>query len=325
MRSTRRGVLRFGAAAIAAAASPGRAQAPAWPTRPLRIIVPSAPGNSPDLVARLLGNKLTERLGQPVVVESIPQGIGVLANQTVAKAAPDGHTFAMLTGGFTAQAAVIRTLPFDPLRDFAFATTVVAYPMLYAVLPNSPIRDFADLIARARAAPGKVSYGTSAGGSVYHLLGKWVENRAGVDMLLVPYRGSVPAFTDLAGGRVDCVLDTATSAIPRIRNGQLRPLAVSSGGRYPLLPDTPSIAETVPGVETMSWLGLAAPAQTPRRIIDRLNAEIRLALDQPDVKQWLADGAVVAAPSSPEEFRQRVETEIAIWSKIVDANGIKPE
>jgi tripartite-type tricarboxylate transporter receptor subunit TctC len=322
MSFTRRTLLR-GAAALAV--SPAAAQTAAWPTRPLRIIIPTAAGGSPDLVARTLGNKLTERFGQPVVVESVTQGVGVVGNQMVAKSAPDGHTLAMLTGGFTTQAAVMKTLPYDPVRDFAFVTSVVAYPMFLLVAPNSPIASFQGLVERARAAPGKVSYAIIGGGSAYHLLGKWIENRAAIEMVPVPYRGSVPAFTDVIGGRLDAMIDTATSAIPRIRTGQLRPLAVSSPERYPLMPDTPTMADTVPGIQLMSWLGLAAAAQTPRPIVDRLNSELRRILDLPDIKQWLADTGVLAAPSTPEELQRRIETEIELYTKIAEANGIKAE
>jgi tripartite-type tricarboxylate transporter receptor subunit TctC len=331
MSPTRRVVLR-GLATMPLAAAPftaatralAQAAAP-WPSRPIKIIIPTAAGGSPDTVARLLGSKLTERLGQPVLVESVTQGVGIIGNQLVSKSAPDGYTLTMLTGGFSTQAAVMKSLPYDPLRDFAFITSVVSYPMLLLVMPNSPIKSFQDLIDRAKAQPGKVSYGIIGGGSVYHLLGKWIENRAGVDMVAVPYRGTVPAFTDVAGGRLEAMLDTATVAIPRVRNGQLRPLAVSSPERYPLLPDTPTMAETLPGIQVMSWLGLAAPPQTPRAIVDQLNAELRRALELPDVKQWLVEAGVLAAPSSPEELQRRIETEIAVYAKIAEANGIKAE
>ena len=324
MPLTRRTLL-YGAAAALGTASASHGQSPNWPTRPLRIIIPTAPGGSPDLVSRMLGSKLAERLGQPVVVESVTQGIGMVGNQMVSKSAPDGHTLAMLTGGFSTQAAVKTTLPYHPVRDFAFVSTVVAYPMFMLVAPNSPIASLQDLVDRAKANPGKISYAIIGGGSVYHLLGKWIENRAGIDMVAVPYRGSPAAFTDVAGGRLDAMMDTATSAITRIKNGQLRALAVSSPERYPLMPDVPTMAETVPGVQLMSWLGLATAPQTPRPIIDRLNSELRRALDLPDVKQWLADTGVMAAPCTPEEFRQRIETEIALYTKIAEANGIKTE
>jgi tripartite-type tricarboxylate transporter receptor subunit TctC len=231
----------------------------------------------------------------------------------------------MLTGGFTTQAAVMKNLPYDPVRGFAFVTTTVAYPMFLLVAPNSPIASFKELIDRAKREPKKVNYAIIGSGSVYHLLGKWIENRAEIELVGIPYRGSVAAFTDMIGGRVDAMLDTATSAITRIRNGQVRALAVSSPERYPLMADTPTMNETVPGIKLMSWLGLAAPPQTPRAIIDKLNDEVRRALALPDVKQWLAETGVLAAPSTPEEFRQRIESEIELYTKIAEANGIKPE
>ena len=323
MSLTRRTFL-YGTAASGIVSS-SFAQSPAWPTRPLRIIIPTAPGGSPDMVSRTLGNKLTERLGQPVIVESVTHGIGIQGNNMVSRSAPDGHTLAMLTGGFTTQAAVVKTLPYHPVRDFAFVTTVVAYPMFILVAPSSPIASFKDLIDRAKANPGKISYGIIGGGSVYHLLGKWIENRADLNMVAVPYRGSVPAFTDVIGGRLDAMLDTGTSAIPRIRSGQLRPLAVSSPERYPLVPDTPTMADSIPGIQLMSWLGIAAAPQTPRPIIDRLNSELRRALELPDVKKWLTETGVLAAPSTPEEFQKRIETEIELYTKIAEANGIKAE
>jgi tripartite-type tricarboxylate transporter receptor subunit TctC len=319
---TRRTLLVAGAASLGAAAS-AHAQSPAWPTRPLRIIIPTAPGGSPDMVARLLGNKLTERLGQPVVVESIVQGVGLVGNQTVSRSTPDGSTFAMLTGGFTTQAAVMKSLPYDPLQGFAFVTTVVAYPMFLLVAPDSPIKSFAEFIDRAKREQGQMNYAIIGSGSVYHLLGKWIENQSGMELVGIPYRGSIPALTDMLGGRVAAMLDTATSAISRIKSGQVRALAVSSPEPYALMPEVPTMNETVPGIKLMSWLGLATAPQTPRPIIDKLNAEVRHALDQPDVKKWLAETGVMAAPCTPEEFRQQVEAEIALYTKIAEANGIK--
>jgi tripartite-type tricarboxylate transporter receptor subunit TctC len=320
---TRRTILLAGAASLGAAASAHAQTAASWPTRPLRIIIPTAPGGSPDLVARMLGNKFTERLGQPVVVESIVQGVGLVGNQTVSRAPPDGTTFAMLTGGFTTQAAVVKSLPYDPVQGFSFITTVVAYPMFLLVAPDSPIASFADLIDRARREPNQINYAIIGSGSVYHLLGKWIENQAGIQLVGIPYRGSIAAFTDVVGGRVAAMLDTATSAISRIRSGQMRALAVSSPERYALMPEVPTMHETVPGIKLMSWLGLATAPQTPRPIIDKLNAEVRHALDQPDVKSWLAETGIIAAPCTPEEFRRQVEAEIALYMKIAEANGIK--
>ncbi len=318
---TRRSFLTATAATLAVPASVG-AQEPKWPTRPMRIIIPTAPGGSPDIASRLLGEKIAARLGQSVVVESMTAGGGVPGLQLVAKSAPDGHTLAMLTGGFATQAAVLKNLPYDPVKDFTFIASVVRYPIVYAVRPDSPIKSFADYIARAKADPNKISNGIAAAGSVYHLLGKWIDNVAGVEINLVFYRGTALALQDVLGGRVDVLTDASTSIIPRIRSGQVRALAVSSAERYPLLPEVPTMAETVPGIKVESWLGLAAPVATPKPIVDKLNAEVRHALDLPDVKKWAADSGVVPAPSPPEEFRTRVESDVRQWTEIVARNNI---
>jgi tripartite-type tricarboxylate transporter receptor subunit TctC len=320
MAVTRREALAGVAAALAA--KPGAAQETNWPQRPLRIIIPTSPGGSPDIASRLLGEKITGRLGQSIVVESMTTGGGVAGLQLVAKSPPDGYTLAMLTGGFATQAAVLKNLQYEPLKDFAFITSVVRYPMVYSVRPDSPIKSFADLIERAKAAPGKVSYGIVGAGNVYHLLGKWIDNAAGVEMNGVPYRGTSLALQDVLGGRVDVLSDAATSSIPRVLSGQVRALAVSSAEPYPLLPGVPTMASTIPGVAVESWLGLAAPAATPRPIIDRLNSEIRRALDLPEVKTWAEQSGVLPAPSTPEQFRARVENDVRQWTEIVVRNNI---
>ena len=315
---TRRGLLS-GAAALTAVTA--HAQEEKWPGRPLRIIIPTAPGGSPDIASRLLGDKITPRLGQSLVVESMTAGGGVPGLQLVSKSA-DGHTFAMLTGGFATQAAVLKNLPYDAVKDFAFITSVVRYPIVYAVRPDSEIKNFKDYIERARAAPNKVTNGIAAAGSVYHLLGKWIDNTAGTEISLVFYRGTALAVQDVLGGRLDVMTDASTSMIPRIRSGQLRALAVSSAERYPLLPDVPTMAETVPGIKVESWLGLAGPADMPPPTVDRLNGEIRRALALPEIQKWAEDSGVVPAPSTPAEFRKRVEDDVRQWTDIVVRNNI---
>jgi len=310
------------AGAAAALAAPRALAQANWPQRPLRIIIPTAPGGSPDIASRLLGDKITGRLGQSIVVESMTTGGGIAGLQVVAKSVPDGYTLAMLTGGFATQAAVLKNLQYEPLKDFAFITSVVRYPMVYSVRPDSPIKSFADMIERAKANPGKVSYGIVGAGNVYHLLGKWIDNLAGVEMNAVPYRGTAVALQDVLGGRVDVLSDAATSSIPRVLSGQLRALAVSSAEPYPLLPGVPTMAAAVPGIKVESWLGLAAPAATPRPIVDRLNAEFRRALELPEVKKWAEESGVVPAPSTPEEFRARVESDVRQWTEIVVRNNI---
>jgi tripartite-type tricarboxylate transporter receptor subunit TctC len=216
----------------------------------------------------------------------------------------------------------MRNLGFHPLDGYSFVTTVCGYPMVYAVAPESPIASFADLLARAKANPGRLTYSITSQGSIYHVLTKWIELESGTEMTPVPYRGTAIALQDVLGGRIDVMVDAATSMFPRIRSGQLRLLAVSSPARYPLLPEAPTVAETVPGIDFMSWLGVVMAPGTPRPIIDRFNKEIHWALKLPDVIAKLAQAGNVATPSTPEEYRDRVAREIKTWSRVMAAAGI---
>jgi tripartite-type tricarboxylate transporter receptor subunit TctC len=314
-------MLRLGAAAIAPVCP---AAADDWPSRPIRMIVGTAPGGSPDIIGRILGEKLAGRLGTAVVIENVTQGAGAVAYQAVSKSAPDGYTMGILTAGFPPQAALRRkSLAYDPVDGFSFVTLLCGYPMVYAVAPDSPIKSFKDLLERAKAAPGRITYTINALGSIYHVLTKWIEIESGALMTPVSYRGTAQALTDVVSGRIDLMVDAATSGFPRVQSGQLRLLAISSPGRYPLMPDAPTIAETLPGVEFMSWLGLAMAPATPRPVVARINKEIRDALELPDVQQRLSEGGNVASPSSPGEMRQKVEGEIARWTRVIEAGGIK--
>ena len=298
------------------------ALAQTYPARPIRFLVGGPPGSGQDLVSRTLAPKLSERLGQPVVVEQRVGAGGTIANEALAKSPPDGHTMALLTGAHPTAAAMRRSLPYDPLRDFAPVGTVLAYPLVISTSPDSLIQSFADLLARARAAPGKISYAMSPG-SLVHLAGEWINSEAGTSMLAVPYRGSSAAIVDLLGGRVDLVIETATAASGQIRAGKIRPLAVTSAARHPGLPEVPAVAETLPGVEVTSWLGLALAAGTPRAIVERLNAELRSIIELPDVRQRIADLNGVPMPSTPEEMRSRIEREIARWKRLVELKNIE--
>jgi tripartite-type tricarboxylate transporter receptor subunit TctC len=320
MDLTRRRALAL-AAAFAATPSPAGAQ-DNWPQRPLRILVGTSPGGSPDIISRLLADRMTERLGQTITVENNTGGGGGIAAGMVTHAPPDGTTMTLLTAGYASGAAVGK-FPFDGDNTFGFITMVCSYPFVYAVPADSPIKSFGDMIARAKEHPGKLTYVITSLGSVYHLIGSWVGMKAGIDMVPVPYRGSANAVTDVMGGRVDVMLDTATSGFPRIASGQFRALAVTSAERYPLLPDAPTVAETLPGVAYMSWLGMATAPRTPRPIVDRLNAEIRHALEFPNVQQKLKESGNIATTGSPEQMRQQIVEEIANWKRIVEANHIQ--
>jgi len=311
------------ATASLAAVTPARSNE--WPSRPIKLIVGTAPGGSPDVMSRMLGDKLSERLGVSIIVENSSQGAGAVAQQTVAKAPPDGYTMIMLTAGYPPQMALRKPQSFDPLDGFAFVTMVCGYPMVYAVAPESQIKSFPDLIQRAKAAPGRITYTINALGSIYHVLTKWIEREAGIEMTPVPYRGAAPAFTDVIAGRVDVMVEAATTAFARVQNGQLRGLALSSPGRYPLLPEVPSVDETLPGVNFLSWLALALPGGTPRPIVDRINVEVRRALTLPDIQQRLAEGGNIAAPSTPEEMREKVAVEMARWGQLIQESGIRTD
>jgi tripartite-type tricarboxylate transporter receptor subunit TctC len=307
-------------ALVAMSASPLAAQP--WPTRTLRIVTGTPAGGSPDFVSRLLADKLAERLGQSVVVENSTT-TGVAAWNAVAKSQPDGYTLSMLTGAFSARVAVAKSLPYDPIKDFTFITLVSGYPMVVAAAPHSPIKSFADLIARARAAPFAVTYGMNLPGSVHHLTGELINVEAGTSMRGIPYRGNSQIVQDLLGGRLDVMIETGTIAFAQIKGGTLHGLAVSSRKRFVLEPDIPAIGETLPGFEVMSWLGLAAPGGTPRSIVDRLHLEIGEILKLPDIRERLASVGNVPTPSTPEQMQDYIERDAARWSRVVDIKGIE--
>jgi tripartite-type tricarboxylate transporter receptor subunit TctC len=293
-----------------------------WPTRTIKIVTGTPAGGSPDFVSRLLAERLSERLGQAVVVENSTT-TGVAAWNTVAKSPPDGYLISMLTGAFSARAAVAKSLPYDPIKDFTFITLVSGYPMVVATAPNSPIKSFPDLIARAKAAPFDMTYGMNLPGSVHHLTGELINVEAGTSLRGIPYRGNTQIVQDLLGGRLDVMIETGTIAFAQIRGHTLRGLAVSSRKRFVLEPDIPAIAETLPGFEVMSWLGLAAPGGTPRAIVDRLNREVGDILKFPDIREKLAGVGNVPMPSAPEDMQDYIVRDAARWSRVVDIKGIE--
>lgn len=321
MHLNRRRALALSGAFAGGSVLPAFAQQ-SWPQRALRILIGTSPGGSHDIVGRLLADKLAEGLGQSVTVENNTGGGGGIAASIVSHAPPDGYTMTLLTAGY-ASGAAIGKFPFEGDDTFGFLSMVCAYPFVYQVPKDSPIKSFPDLLVRAKASPGKITYVITSLGSIYHLIGSWVNAKAGVELVPVPYRGSAAAVTDVLSGRVDVMVDTATSGFPRITNGQFRALAVTSPTRFPLMPEAPTVAETLPGVHYMSWLGMAAAPRTPKPIVDRLNAELRAALALPDVQAKLKEGGNIATPTSPEEMRDQIAGEIAHWKQLIAANNIK--
>src|SRR5947207_7565071 len=302
-------------------AAPARAQN--FPCPAIRFYVGFPPGGSTDLVSRYLGQKLSERLKQPVIVEQKTGATGLLANDAVAKAPPDGYTMVLLTGGHPGTAAVMKSLPYHPVKDFGTVSVDIEYRMTISVAPQSPIKSFPDLIARAKAQPGRISYSSAGPGSLHHLLGEWMNIEAGTTMLHVPFKGAAPAFTELLGGSIDVLIETATFAFPMIKAGRLRLLALSSAGRYPLMPEVPTVGETLKGVEFSSWLGLAVAPGPPRAIVEHLNRDTRAILAEDETRSRFAGFGGVPAPSSPEQMAERVDREVARWKKVVDTRGIE--
>jgi tripartite-type tricarboxylate transporter receptor subunit TctC len=317
-----RGVHGFIAAVLLAAiVLPCAAQE--FPSRTMRFYVGFAPGTGSDLVSRLLAQKLAERLGQAVIVEQKIGSGGILASDAVVKSQPDGHTMVLLSGAHPVLAAMRKSLPYDPVRDFGTVSLVSSYPIVISVAMNSPIQSLPDLIERARAAPGRITYSMGSTGSLLHLLGEWMNIESGTSMVPVPFKGSAPALLDLLGGRIDAMIDTGTATFGQMRAGKVRALALSSPARYPLAPDVPTIAEVVPGVEASSWLGVAVAPATPRAIIDRLNREVRAITELAEVRQRLSELGGIPLGSTPEEMRERIEREIKRWTQVVERRNIE--
>lgn len=320
MPVTRRILLQLAGSLAVSPVVPAVAQE--WPSRPIRFLVGTLPGGSADVIARVVAEPLSERLKQTIVVENNTQGAGAIAQQLVNKAAPDGYTMLIMTAGYPPQMAMKKSPPFDAIDGYSYVGMLCGYPFVYAVRPDFPIKSFNDLLARAKANPGKVTYNINAKGSIYHVLTKWMEMEAGIEMTPIPYRGSSPAFADVLAGRVDVMVDPATTAFPRIDAGQLRLLALSSPERFPLMPDAPTVNETVPGISFMSWLGLVMPPGTPAPIVNQLNTIVREILATPDIQKKLRAAGSTVTPTSPADMRAKVAVEYSRWNKILDTARI---
>ena len=299
------------------------ALAQAYPTKPVTIIVPFAAGGTTDILARIIGQALTAELGQSVVVDNRAGAGGNIGGQAAAKAAPDGHTLFMGTVGTHAiNASLYKKMPFDPVKDFAPLTRVANVPNLLVANPAQPYKSVKDLIAYAKANPGKVNFGSSGNGSSIHLSGELFKSLAKVDMQHVPYKGSAPAVTDLLGNQIGIMFDNMPSAIQHVRSGKLVPLAVTTAKRSPELPNVPTIAEAgVPGYEATSWFGMFAPAGTPAPVLAKLNAAIVKVLAQPDVKKKINEQGAEVYSETPEQFAAFIQAESVKWGKVVKESG----
>jgi tripartite-type tricarboxylate transporter receptor subunit TctC len=313
-----------GIAAIALA-QPAAAQAPAYPTKPIRLVVPFPPGGATDILARNVAQKLTETWGQSVVVDNRPGAGGNIGSELVAKAAPDGYTLEMGTVGTHAiNASLYSKMPYDHVKDFAPIILVAGVPNVLVVNPSLPVNSVQELIAYAKANPGKLNFASSGPGTSIHLSGELFKVMAGVQMTHVPYKGSAPALQDLLGGQVQLMFDNLPPSLPQIKAGKLRALAVTSLTRAPALPDVPTIAESgLPGFEASSWFGILAPAGTPPAIIAKVNAEVAKWLASPEGKDKLVAIGANAGGGSPEDFARHIQAETAKWAKVVKESGAK--
>ena len=312
-------------AAAALALHAGLAVAQAWPAKPLKLVTPFPPGGSADVIARLIANQLGVQLGQPVVIDNRPGAGGVVGNEHVAKQPPDGYTLLLITGAYPVQAAMLKSLPFDPLADVAMVSMLTSYPFVISVRPDSPFRTLGELIAYAKANPGKLNYPSSGIGTVHHLSGELLNAMAGIEMVHVPFRGGASPLTEVLGGRVDLLLEAMTLSIGQIQSGKLRALGVTSRERWKALPEVPTVAETVPGYEVNSFIGLGATGRTPEPIIERANAEVRKALANPETHKRFVELGGEPGASSPTEMRTYIEREIAKWKGVIAARKIEQQ
>lgn len=323
-----RGFSRRDAVKMVAAASVlpfASASAQTWPAARVRFLVGTAPGGSPDVIGRMVADKLSEKLGSAVYVDNITTAAGAVSYRTIAKSAPDGGTIGILTSGFAPEVTLRPDPSYDPIAGFTFVTMLCAYPLVYAVPINSPIKSFADLLDRAKKQPGKLTYTITGYGSGYHILTKWIELEAGVSMTAVPYRGIAAGVLDVMSGRVDVLVDASTSIMPRVQGGQFRILAVSSGEHFALMPDAPTVSETLKNIDFMSWLCLAAPSATPTAMTDQLNATVKAILLDPAFTTRLKDLGSVPKPTSPDETRKLVAGEVARWADVIKRGNIHVE
>lgn len=290
-----------------------------YPSRPLRLVVPFGPGGVGDLTARAVAQKMAESLGQQVIIDNRPSAGGVVAAEMVAKAEPDGHTLLLLNNQQAVSVSLFKSLPYDPLRDFYPVSTIGSFSLAVLAATNSPYKSLKELIAQARAAPGKLNGGTINVGATQHLAAELFKSMSGINVVIVPYNSTGAVLAALRGGDVQFVVEILAPIVGQVRAGNLRALAVTTSTRFPLLPDVPTVSESgVSGYEVTSWNGVAAPAKTPRALVNRLNQVVTAALATPEVKQRFHDLAVEPRPSTPEAFRAHLQAEIVKWKKVIE-------
>ena len=310
---------------LVAAFVSGPLLAQAFPSKPLRLVTPFPPGGSADIIARVTAQGVGEVVGQPVVVENRAGAGGVTGTDHVAKQPPDGYMLILISGAYPVYPAMLKAMPFDPLKDVAMVSMLTSYPFVISVVPDSPLRSLGDLIERAKANPGKLNYPSSGIGTVHHLSGELFNALAGTDIVHVPYRGGNAPLTEVLAGRADVLFEAMTLSIGQIQAGKLRALAVTSRERWKALPDTPTAQESLPGYEVNSFIGLGVTGGTPAPVVERLNAAVRKALEIPDIRRRFLELGGEPGATSPEEMRAFIASEIEKWKKVVAARKIEKQ
>jgi len=325
MKLPRRNFLHLAAGAAALATVSRIARAQAYPSRPVRVIVPATAGGGYDIVARLMGQWLSERLGQQFVIDNRPGGGTNIGTEAVVRAAADGYTLLLVASANAINATLYEKLNFNFIRDIAAVAGIISLPEVMVVHPSVPAKTIPDFIAYAKANPGKISMASGGIGTPGHLSGELFKTMTGVNMVHVPYRGVAPALTDLLGGQVQVGFVSVPSSIEHIRTGKLRALAVTTAKRAEALPDIPTFAEFVPGYEASFWYGVGAPKATPAEIVEKLNNEIKAGLADPKIKARLADLGGSVLPGSPSDFGKLIADDTEKWGKVIRAANIKPD
>jgi tripartite-type tricarboxylate transporter receptor subunit TctC len=318
-------ISRLLALALLSVAAAGPTLAADYPTRPVKWIVPYPPAGTTDVLARIVAQWLTEKLGQPFVIENRPGAGNNLGTEAVVKAAPDGYTMLLVNPANGINATLYKDLNFNVIRDIAPVAGIVRTPNVMEVTPSFPAKTVAEFIAYCKANPGKINMASSGSGTSVHLSGELFKSMTGCQMLHVPYKGAGPALTDLMGGQVDVIFDNLPSSVGHIKGGKIRALAVTSAERDPSLPDVPTVAETVPGYEATAWFGIGMPKGTPKDVIEKVNAEVNRALADPKMRARLAELGGKPIAGTPEDFGKVIAAETAKWEKVVISSGAKVE
>jgi tripartite-type tricarboxylate transporter receptor subunit TctC len=320
--NTRRKILLASGAGALAAQWPVTASAQAFPAKPIRFVMPYPPGGSSEILARPIAQEMTKQLGTSVIIDFKPGGGTTIGADMIAKSAPDGYNIVMMLSAHAINATLMPKLPYDTVRDFAPITIAATLPLVVVVPAQSSIRSMADLLARARANPGKLTFASAGPGNTSHLSVEYLKSMLGLDMIHVPYKGSGPAIIGLLGGEVDFMFDSLSSSLPQIKGGKFRAIAMASAQRSRILPDVPTVAESgVPGFDVSVWYSVLAAAGTPAPIVNKLHAEIVRAMRAPETKEKIEAAGYDIVGSTPEQAGEFIKAEIVRWSKVVKDSG----